>query len=169
MMQDPLWVIKFREASQAVMGRTLGIQSNVWAYSYLICDGSSPCSTAFGGVSALTLLGLSGFFLWRNHAQLSAWEAFNVVIPIGFVSTIYLWEYDQILYVIPIVWIVGALVERTKKYFHAFIFLIAITLVSFAATTLHAQTHRDIWNLGNTIIVIGMVLWLYRLKQNEQT
>jgi hypothetical protein len=158
MMQDPLWVVKFRGASQAVMDRTQGIHSNVWAYSYLICKGTSPCSTILGGVGALTLLGLGSLFLWRNQAQLSAWEAFNVIIPIGFVSTIYLWAYDQILYIIPIVWIVGTLVERKKSYIQAFIFLVVLTVASFTALALHAYTLKDVWSLGNTVIVLGMVL-----------
>jgi len=165
MIEDPLWIVKFREASQAVMNRSLGIHSNVWSYSYLICSGSSPCATILGGMGALTLLGLGGYFLWRNHAQLSVWEAFNIIIPIGFVSTIYLWVYDQILYVIPIVWIVSTLVERKKSYIQAFIFLIVLGLVSLTATILHAYTLKDIWNLGTTIIVLGMVLQLHHLKQ----
>jgi hypothetical protein len=164
MIQDPLWVIKFRGASQAVMDRTQGIHSNVWAYSYLICKGSSPCSTILGGISAITLLGLGDFFLWKNHARLTAWEAFNIIIPIGFISTIYLWAYDQILYIIPIVWIAGTLVERKKSYIQAFIFLIVLVLASLAALTLHAYTLKDVWNLGTTIIVLGMVTWLLYLN-----
>jgi hypothetical protein len=164
MIQDPLWVVKFRGASQAVMDRTQGIHSNVWAFSYLICKGTSPCSTILGGVGALTLLGLGSLFLWRNQAQLSAWEAFNVIIPIGFVSTIYLWAYDQILYIIPIVWIVGTLVERKKSYIQAFIFLVVLILASFTALALHAYTLKDVWSLGNTVIVLGMALWLLYLN-----
>jgi lysylphosphatidylglycerol synthetase-like protein (DUF2156 family) len=95
------------------------------------------------------------------------WEAFNVIIPIGFVSTIYLWAYDQILYVIPIVWIVSMLVERKQSYIQAFIFVIVLALVSIIAMILHAYTQKDIWNLGTTIIVLGMVLQLYRLKQKR--
>jgi len=167
MIQDPLWVVKFSGASQAVMDRTQGIHSNVWAFSYLICKGTSPCSTILGGIGALTLLGLGSLFLWRNQAQLSAWDAFNIIIPIGFISTIYLWAYDQILYIIPIVWIVGALVERKKSYIQAFIFLAALTLASFTALTLHAYTLKDVWSLVNTVIVAGMVFWLLYAKQKK--
>lgn len=166
MIQDPLWVVKFGGASQAVMDRTQGIHSNVWAFSYLACRGSSPCSTLLGGASALALLGLGSLFLWRNQARLSAWDAFNFIIPIGFVSTVYLWAYDQILYIIPIVWIVGTLVERKKSYIQAFIFLIVLVLVSLAALALHAYTLKDIWSLGNTVIVFGLVIWLFYSKQN---
>jgi hypothetical protein len=160
MIQDPLWVIKFSGASQAVMDRTLGVHSNVWAFAYLACDGASPCSTLLGGTLGLILLGLGGFFLWQNQARLTAWEAFNVILPIAFVSTIYLWAYDQLPYIIPIVWIIGTLVKRTKSYIYAFIFLIVLDIVSFFALIQQAGTSKDLWSFGTTIIVLGMVLWL---------
>ena len=63
------WIDKFRGASAAVMDRTQGIQSNVWAFAYLICKGAAPCSTLLGGTLALILLGLGGFFLWQQAAR----------------------------------------------------------------------------------------------------
>jgi Glycosyltransferase family 87 len=165
LFQDPLWVVKFRGAGEAVMNRTLGVHSNVWAFSYLACKGTSPCSTLLGGILALTLLGLAGFLLWHNQARITAWEAFNIIIPIAFVSTIYLWAYDQVTYIIPIVWIIGTLVERTKSYLSAFIFLIVIDLYSLFALLQLASTHKDLWSLGTTLIVLGTVLGLYYLNK----
>jgi len=167
MIQDPMWVIKFRGASQAVMDRTLGVHSNVWAFSYLACKGASPCSTLLGGTLALILLELGGFYLWRNQAKVTAWEAFNVILPIAFVSTIYLWAYDQLPYIIPIVWIIGMLVTRTRSYIYAFIFLIVLDIYSFYALVQQASTDKDLWSLGTTIIVLGMVLGLMYWNQKN--
>jgi hypothetical protein len=162
MIQDPLWLFKFSGASQAVMDRTQGVHSNVWAFAYLACKGASPCSTLLGGTLGLILLGLGGFFLWQNQAALpTAWEAFNIILPIAFVSTIYLWAYDQLPYIIPIVWIAGTLVQKTKSYLHAFIFLIVLDIVSFFALIQQAGTSKDLWSLGTTIIVLGMTIWLF--------
>ncbi len=165
MIQDPLWIVKFRTASEAVMDRTQGVHSNVWAFGYLACNGTEPCSTLLGGTLGLILLGLGGFFLWQAHAKVTAWEAFNFILPIAFMSTIYLWAYDQLPYIIPIVWIVGTLVARTKSYIHAFIFLIALDLFSLYALAQHATTGKDLWSLGTTVIVLGMVLGLMVLNQ----
>jgi hypothetical protein len=164
LIQDPLWIKKFLTAGQAVMDRTQGIHSNVWAFAYLACKGASPCSTLLGGGGALILLGLGSIFLWRKQAQISAWEAMNVIIPLGFVSTVYLWAYDQILYVIPITWIVGTMVQRTKSYIHAFLFLVVLVLYSFFALAMHANTVKDLWSLGNTVIVFGVGMGLLYLN-----
>jgi len=164
MIQDPLWLIKFGTASEAVMNRTLGVHSNAWAFAYLACRGASPCSTLLGGTLGLILLGLGGLFLWQNHSKLSAWEAFNIIIPLGFVSTVYLWAYDQLPYIIPVIWIIGSLVERTKSYLYAFIFLIVLDLFSLFALIQHATTAKDLWSLGTTIIVLGMILIIPHLN-----
>ncbi|MBI5352592.1 MAG: DUF2029 domain-containing protein [Chloroflexi bacterium] len=169
MMQDSMWVIKFFGATQAVMDRTQGVHSNVWAYSHLICKGASPCSTLLGGTLSLLLLALGGLFLWKNHSKLKAWEAFNVIIPIAFISTIYLWSYDQLPYIIPMVWVIGMLVTRTKSYIYAFLFLIVLDLYSLFALAQHALTSRDLWSLGNTLIVFVMVMGLLLSRQANST
>lgn len=167
MIQDPLWLVKFRGASEVVMDRTQGVHSNVWAFAYLACRGSSPCWLIFGGASSLILLGLGGFFLWRNQTRLSTWEAFNVILPLAFVSTIYLWAYDQLPYIIPIVWIIGTLVERKKSYLHAFIFLVVVEIASFFALVQQAATSKDLWSLGTTVLVLGMALWLHHCQTSS--
>ena len=167
LIQDPQWIFKFLDVSQSLVDRTQGVHSNVWSFAYLTCGGLSRCSTLLGATGSLTLLGLGGFFLWKNQAQLSTWDAFNIIIPLGFVSTVYLWAYDQILYIIPIAWIIGTLAEKTKGYIRAFVFLISLVVFSFYALLQQAITAKDLWSLGTTIIVLGMVLWLINLKQRK--
>jgi hypothetical protein len=155
---DPNWVSQFLHSGEAAFDRRLGFQSNVWSLSFLLCNKNQYCSFALGGILSLLLLGSTAYFLWRDHAKLTVWQVFNIIIPIAFVATVYSWGYDQILYIIPIVWIIGMLVERMKSYIQAFIFLVILTLISFTALALHAYTLNDVWSLGNTVIVLGMVL-----------
>jgi hypothetical protein len=169
MIQDPLWLLKFRGASAAVMDRTQGVHSNVWAFAYLACKGTSPCWTLLGGAFSLTLLGLAGFFLWKNQTNWSAWEAMNLIIPVGFLSTIYLWAYDQLPYIIPIVWIVGTLVQKSRSYIYAFIFLIILDLYSLYALSVQASTHKDLWSLGTTLLVLGFLFIASRMKQKPRS
>jgi hypothetical protein len=164
LIQDPQWIQKFIGASDAVMDRTQGVHSNVWAFSYLICNGESPCFTFLGAALSLSLLGGAGYFLWKNQAW-SSWETMNLIIPIGFVSTIYLWAYDQITYIIPIVWIAAILVQKTRNYLLSFVFLILLDVVSLFALAQQALTDKDLWSLGTTILVLLFLFIAYKMKQ----
>lgn len=165
LIQDPQWIQKFLGAGDAVMARTLGVHSNVWAFAYLACDGASPCSTLLGGTLSLSLLGGASLLLWRNQAKWSAWEAMNVIIPVGFVSTIYLWAYDQLPYILPIVWIVGTLTQKQRNIILAFIFLILLDLISIFAIVQQALTDKDLWSLGTTLLVMLFLLITWRMRQ----
>lgn len=164
LIQDPQWIQKFLGAGDAVMDRTLGIHSNVWAFAYLACDGATPCSTLLGGTFSLILLSGASLLLWQNQAQWSAWEAMNLIIPIAFVSTIYLWAYDQLTYIIPIVWIVGTLVQKQRSIILAFVFLILLDIVSIFALVQQAFTEKDLWSLGATLLVLLFLFIAQRMK-----
>ncbi len=167
MTQKPQWVLEFIQAGQAVMNRTQGVQSNVWSYAYLACGGAQPCAGLLGGFAAALLLGLTSLFLWRNSARLAVWEAFNFIIPVAFVSTLYLWVYDQILYVIPIVWIVGSMVERFKNYVYAFLFIALLWLFSFGAMVYQGYAAKDTLNVGATLLTLGATALLDWLNQKR--
>jgi hypothetical protein len=164
---DIHWVTKFLDSGEAAFDRKLGLHSNVWSYAYLLCGRESTvCTYALGGLAALMLLGLAGFYLWKYQARLGAWEALNLVIPIGFVSTVYLWGYDQILYIIPILWVVGTLVQKTKSYIHAFLFLIPLVMYAFFAMARLGVTSKDLWSFGNTLIVL-LGLWIAAIMKEK--
>lgn len=166
--RDPLWLVKFRAASQAVLERTLGIHSNIYSFAYLACGQNLSCMWIFGTLGTLLVLGLGGIYLWRSKERLTPWEAFNIILPLGFVSTIYLWSYDQLLYVIPITWITAKLIERTKSYIPAFIFLIVLDLFSFAALLVQANTRKDLFSIATTILTLGMCLLLMHWKAQPE-
>jgi hypothetical protein len=163
--RDPLWLVKFRGASEAVLDRTLGIHSNIYSFAYLACGQDLPCMWIFGTLGTLLVLGLGGLYLWRNRDRLTPWEAFNLILPLGFVSTIYLWSYDQLPYVIPITWIVGKLAERTKSFIQAFLFMFLVDLLSFMALLVQAKTHKDLLSIITTVLMLGTCLLLLHWKR----
>lgn len=164
LVQDPQWIQKFLGAGDAVMDRTLGVHSNVWAFAYLGCNGASPCANILGGVLSASLLGVAALLLWQNQARWSAWEAMNLIIPVGFVSTIYLWAYDQLPYIIPIIWIVGTLVQKQRSILLAFFFLILLDLASIFALVQQAFTEKDLWSLSTTILVLVFLYIAQHMK-----
>jgi Glycosyltransferase family 87 len=167
LVRDPSWLIKFRGASGIVLDRTLGVQSNVFGFAYLGCNQSVNCMWVFGTLGTILILGLGGIYLWHNHNRLTPWEAFNIMIPLGFLATIYLWSYDQILYIIPITWIAGKLIEKTRSFLYVFLFLIVLDLESLIALGVQAYTHKDLLSILTTILVLVLSFWLYYWKNPQ--
>ena len=169
LIQDPEWIQKFLGAGDAVLDRTQGVHSNVWAFGYLICNGETTCSRLLGAALSLSLLGGAGYLLWKNQTKWSDWEAMNLIIPIGFVSTIYLWAYDQITFIIPIVWVTSMLVQKSRNYFYSFLFLILLIIVSLFALVQQALTDKDLWSLGTTILVLLFLFITIKMKTKKAT
>src|ERR1700690_186159 len=111
------------------------------------------CMWIAGSVATLMVMGVGGLYLWHKGEQLTAWEAFNIIIPIGFLSTIYLWSYDQLLYLIPIIWIVDKIVKKTKFYPYALFLLIGLDIISFIGLVVQAKTHKDLLSVSTTILI----------------
>lgn len=154
------WIQPLLQADRVALHRTLGTQSNLPSLAYHVCDGSLRCSWPLGlGAVAITV-GLTSYYFWAHRARLSAWDAFNLIVPVAFLTTVYLWSYDQALYVVPIVWISAALVERTRSYAPAFGFLLLIVSLSLIGLAIFAYTHNDLVSLFPTLLVIGLCLWL---------
>jgi len=160
MLRDPLWPSKFATAGQAVLDRTLGVQSNALGLAFLACSGDNQCAWLLGGGAAVVLLLVTGAYLHRRSASLTSWEAFNLIIPTAFVATPYLWSYDQILYIVPVVWIVLALINKTNSYLPAFGFMIVLVVVSLLALLTQANTRSDVTSLLTTFIVVACVVAL---------
>ncbi len=154
-LYDPQWVQKFLANSEVVSARTLGVQSNVFGFAYLACGRSQPCTWIVGALAAFAILGLGAYFLWRRRLVWTDWQAFNVIIPFGFLTAPYSWSYDQLLYIIPIVWILVQLYRGSRPYVAVFLFLFAIDLVSFVALAVQAYTQQDLLSGATTLIVLA--------------
>jgi hypothetical protein len=165
LIYDPQWIEKFIDVSQTVSKRTLGMQSNIYSFAYLGCNKDIHCMGITGTIGIFIVLGLGSYHLWRNRDLLTTWEVINVIVPLGFISTIYLWSYDQLLYIIPIVWIVIQLITMKKSYLAAFLFLLGLDILSFAVLYVLAKTHEDLMSISTTIVILGMCLWLSPVRK----
>ncbi len=160
LLYDPQWIQKFLGNSETVSARTLGLQSNVFGFAYLACNRNVNCMWIFGSTAAIVVMLFGAFYLWRNRRRLTAWQAFNIIIPLSFVSALYLWSYDQLLYVIPVVWIAVRLLDKLRSSLPIFLFLIAIDVLSFVALVAQATTHQDLLSIVTTLAVLALCLWL---------
>ncbi len=164
LLRDPQGLIKFRGSSNFLLAHSLGVQSNVFSFAYLACGRSQPCMWVVGAIGAVIILALSAYVLWLNRARWTDWQAFSFIIPLGFLTALYLYEYDQILYIVPMMWIAGRLLARPRPYLLLFGALVAIDLVSLIALAATAYTQVDIPSLATTLLLLIPFLVLQREK-----
>jgi hypothetical protein len=160
LLYDPRWLQEFLSNSAVVSSRTLGAQPTVWSLAYLACGGTRPCTAIVGCVGFLGLLGLAAWLLWRHRTTLGAWEAFSIAILGSSLASLYLFAYDQIYLLVPIVWICCKLVARTKSYVWVFLWLAFVDLSSLALLWTQARTGVDTWSITTAAVVLGVFLWL---------
>ncbi len=70
-------------------------------------------------------------------------SAFNLIIPIAFLTAIYLWCYDQLLYIVPVVWISTRLLTKRRSYVPVLGFLMVLDLLSLVALAVQAYIRQD--------------------------
>jgi hypothetical protein len=165
LLYDPHWIATFLATSQVVSGRTIGTQSNIWSFSYLLCRQDGICTAVAGSIGLIAFLALGAWMIWRHRARAEAWTAFSLIIPISFMCAVYLFAYDQMLYVIPITWICSKLIERTRSYLPSFMYLMILDVVSIVLLLVQATTQRDIWNILTTVLVLVPCIWLLEMDR----
>ena len=162
LLYDPQWIQKFVSNSAGVSARTAGEQSNVFSFANLACVNQGSCGWIAGIIAALIILGVGSYFLWRNRSNWNDWQALSLIIPLGFLTAPYAWSYDQLLYIIPIVWITVRLMRTSRPYLAALLFLLCLDVVSFIALSVQAYTQRDLLSVVTTGLVLGACAWLLR-------
>lgn len=162
MLREPQGLVKFLGSSGFLLGHTLGVQSNVFGFAYVACGRSESCMWVSGIIAVVAVIAIGATLLWHNREQWTDWQAFNLIIPLGFITAIYLYSYDQLLYIIMIVWVIARLMMSSRPYLKVFAFLVVVDLVSLLALTMEALTHLDFTSLATTVLMLGLCLWLSR-------
>ncbi len=162
LLRDPQGLVKFRGSSDFLLGHSLGVQSNLFSFAYLACGRNQSCMWIAGSIAALAVLALGAYMLWLNRARWSDWQALSFIVPLGFLTALYLYEYDQILYIVPMMWIAARILAGPWPYVSLFGALVAIDLVSLIALAATAYTHLDIPSIATTLLVLGTFLVMQR-------
>jgi hypothetical protein len=155
---DPGWPGVFiSSAGDGIATRNLGLHSTVFSVAHSLCAGAGNCQWLLGALAALLLGGAAGAYLWRRRLLLTHLGAFSLIIPIAFVSAVYAWSYDQVLYVLPIAWIVSRWARSPRGTVTAVIFALLTIAVSLTALAIHAYTGSDLLSGLTSLLVLAGV------------
>ena len=163
------WVIDFLHTSDDSFRRFLGMQPMLWGIVDHIFK-TDNVSLTIGFICAAAVLALETYLLWKDKPGTEPFEAFTTIVPATLIVAPYLWNYDQILLMIPILYL---LIAISKKYgdLKAALFMFGVVALAFGMVMVAYWLQHDVWSFMNTFVIWVLSLYFFtrgRRREDNQ-
>ena len=100
---------------------------------------------------------VEAYLFWRRQSNVDAFPAFASIVPAALLIAPYSWHHDQILLIVPIVFLLTiiSIKHGTGK---AALFMAGIVVLAFAMLTVAYSVGHDVWSFLNPFVV-----WIFSL------
>ena len=164
---DPHWVSHYWQIGNEKLGQTFGFSPTIWGAATLACQFRSGCSLLGGGAACLAAsIAIMVFFI-KKRQTLSPGAAVSLAIIFTLLVTPYVWPYDQLLLVIPIVIIIMETAQRGARFLPTAALLISMDVLSYFLLFISKQNEHEIWNFLIPLTVL--ILMIPVLKKGNST
>ena len=159
---NPDWVIDYVNIGGDSFSKYFGMHPTLWGVVDKILVVNSRSMVA-GILVSLTILLLEAYLFHKT--QVGSLEAFAIILPAGLLIAPYSWAYDQILLMVPIVYIAMniSILQGTKV---AVLFLFGIVALAVVLVSIAYLVDHDVWSVTTTFIL--WVLVRYFITKNER-
>ena len=159
---NPGWLREYILVGNQKLSDTFGFSPTLWGLASPICRYQLNCVLFMGG-SAVSLLGLViGYILINNKNPVTPSPAISLSIIGALLITPYLWPYDQVLLILPILFIMKTLHSRYPYLVSATLFL-CIDLITIGLLLVTIRVEKENFNGLISILVFILVVWCLRL------
>lgn len=151
------WPIDYLNVSRLVFNKYYGLYPTLWGVVAKIFT-SESLSVAVDFVGVAAAMALEAYLFWKPKAGLDVFSAFASILPTALLVAPYAWNYDQILLVVPIVFL---LINISIQYGigKAALFMLGIVALAFAMVAVAYQVSHDVWSCLNSLVVWIVSLW----------
>jgi hypothetical protein len=158
---DPKWIVRFLGIGSEVLNVRWTGAPTVWGVSDYFCQGHQLCTNIFSITGIVIFLALFIFLVWRTRHDLFAAVSICVIIPL--VISPYAWGYDQILLVIPILYLIGRAAASGLPFLVGGIIFVGISALSFVFVIFAIPIERDLYSF---LLPVGLfaVIAILNLK-----
>ena len=125
---QPTWILEYLHVLFYKQANTFGYSASIWGLMYLFTGKNKILSITFSSFVCLILF--STYLLWfikKNNREL--FQIINMVIAISTFITPYIWPYDQIILIIPIVYIMTLLARKKTPFLFSSLFFLGIDII----------------------------------------
>ncbi len=158
LIYGPGWLGEYLNVGGTKLAQTFGASPTIWGLSALVCRVEMGCASLLGGSLVLLLVVLSIWIIIRNRA-LSPLKIFGWVVTVTLLIAPYTWTYDQLLLLLPIIWITFALDGKGWRFFLAFGFFLLLDLSILILLVFDTMRGVEILNAVIPLILLIMMAW----------
>jgi hypothetical protein len=102
-LQNPHWVAEYWSIGNLKVSQNLWGVPTLWGLGSLLCGHNSGCTLAFGGVTSMLTVAAFIWLVIGRWKDISPFTLTALAAAVTLLVTPYIWTYDQLLLLLPIV------------------------------------------------------------------
>lgn len=151
---DPYWIQKFLSTGQNLLNSTLGYSPTIWGLSSLACQREAICSSYFSFIGIGFVLILTSILLWKKRGNL--WVAISLSAIFPLLISPYAWAYEQVLLIVPILYILGLLIVHKWPFMAIGFFVPTVSFLAAVLLIIAINQGSDEWSV--ILPLIGLIV-----------
>lgn len=160
LLRDPHWVSRFLTISGNKMDNTFGYSPTIWGISGLACHFETGCTVGFGIMEVILVIALT-LWIFSKLKSTSLAQEFGIILVLSLLTAPYLWPYDQLLLLIPIILSLIALLEQNASPLRLILIFLGISFFAIglgATANLLGHQHENLYAYLS-LLVWGISIW----------
>lgn len=167
MLINPSWIIQYLNILMTKHNETSGYVPTVWGLTHLITNFDAKSAPLIGAVISAILLLVYILIIYKGNLR-SPSIVFGLAILIMLAITPYLWPYDQIYLIFPIIQIMWMARKLGASYIVVSLIFILVSIGSYLLFGISITMQMENLNGLITIIILFMyILALFFWKKNK--
>jgi hypothetical protein len=155
---QPDWLNGWLMMGDDKLLKTFGYHATVWGLTSRFCHHEIGCTVLYGAAAGLILTGLVLYLLLVSSQFHSPAVALSLAIAAGLSLSPYLWAYDQILLVAPVMVLCGILFRRKAAYILTASTPLLISAVALVCLRFSVLEGEDTWSGLLTLFVLTLII-----------
>lgn len=167
-IHQPGWIASFFSIGTQKGSTVFMSTPTIWGIAGKLCSLNSGCTQIVGIVIFILIVLAAIVLYWRYSARMDIWLAGSIAVLISLMITPYLWAYDQVLLILPIVFITNQLTRIKTSYIVVSLLPLLFSIVSLLLLFVALHTGNDVGSVFLTIFTAGVLTWSeIRIRNSE--
>jgi len=164
---DSRWIVHYVNIAGNSFYKYYGMHPTLWGVVDKIFKVNS-LSLVIGFVCVAVVLAIEAYLFLGNKSKVEVFPAFASILPAALLIAPYSWNYDQVLLIIPIVFL---LITISVKYGigKTAVFMFGIVALAFGLVTIAYVVKHDVWSFLNSFVVWMFSLYFVMKNHRLQT